>query len=117
MTSEPIKDSGRLEDSKEDTWGLFSVCKSVSFWLLVTVGTILLLREYLIYQNKGVVQVDNDLSHAANLRFEAIEKRLDALDGGVKEEEVTEEVMEEVAEEVTEEHTSPYSSRSRTKKE
>jgi hypothetical protein len=87
MTSEHIKDSGKSEDLDEDTWGLFNVCKSVSFWLLATVGTILLLREYRIYQSNLQLQqtrrigMDDDLSHAAIARFEAIEARLDVLEG------------------------------------
>src|ERR1700746_1663694 len=102
MTSEHIKDSGKSADLDEDTWGLFNVCKSVSFWLLVTVGTILLLREYRIYQSNIQQQqvrrigMDDDLTHAAIVRFEAIEARLDAIEAGnqpqqVEEEESTEE--------------------------
>jgi|SRR5215831_9543505 len=89
MTSERISDSGRSEDSGESIWGSFNVYKNVSFWLLVTVGIILLLREYRIYQSKGVQQTmpgDTDISHAVETRLTAIEARLDALDGGPEEE-------------------------------
>jgi hypothetical protein len=57
----------------------------------VTVGIILLLREYRIYQSKGVViqtmPGDSDISHAVEDRLTAIEARLDALDGGASTEE------------------------------
>ena len=116
--SERINDSGKSGDLNENTWELFNGYKSVSFLLLVTVATILLLREYRIYQSnpQRSNQLDNDLSHAANLRFEDIFARLEVIEdkldlgrpGGPVEEE------EEVAvEEETEEQTpaSTYSSR------
>jgi hypothetical protein len=81
MTSERTSDSERSEGLGEGIWGSFNGFRSVSFWLLVTVAIILLLREYLIYQ-KGVTSMDDDLSHAAIARFEAIEARLDALENG-----------------------------------
>ena len=82
MTNERTKDSGKSVASNEGTLELSSVYRSVSFWLLATVAIILLLREYRIYQSKGVVNVDTDISHAVEARLTAIEDRLDKIESG-----------------------------------
>jgi hypothetical protein len=83
----------------------------------VTVGIILLLREYRIYQSKGVViqtmPGDSDISHAVEDRLTAIEVRLDALDGGPVDEPPPEEEAQLPTEPEASPETTPYSSRTK----
>jgi len=116
MMNERINDLEKSADSDESTWELFSGFKSVSFLLLVMVATILLLREYRIYQSNMLqerskqVPGDSDISHAVEDRLVAIESRLDALEGdSTPPEEEGED--DSVGESVEELPTTSYSSR------